>query len=59
MTQRSIIVGIRGGEGRTRAEARALLNNAGHQAHLVHVGLMSLAGHGLKHGSRHGCLIIA
>ena len=52
MTRKSIIVGIRGGEGRARAAARALLD-------YVNEGLMSLAGHGLKFGSRHGCLIIA
>ena len=32
MTRRSIIVGIGGGEGRTRAEARGLLDYAGHRA---------------------------
>ena len=54
-----IIVEIRRRKGRVRAEARALLDYAGHRPSKCNVGLMSLAGHGSKYGSRHRCLIIA
>ena len=43
--RRSIIVGIRGGEGRARAEARVLLVYAGHRPTKCYVGQMSLVGH--------------
>ena len=38
MTQRLIIVDIKGGKSQARAKARALLDHAGHQAHLVQCG---------------------
>ena len=53
MTQRSIIVGIRGGEGRTRTEARALQVYASHRSTYCNEGLMSQAEHGHKSGSSH------
>ena len=59
MTQRLIIVGIKGGEGWAWAKAQAQLDYAGHQPTYCNVGLISLAGHGPKSGSRHVCLIIA
>ena len=59
MTRRSIIVGIRGLDGRVWAVARALLNYAGHRPSLCNMGLMSLTGHGPKSGSRYISLIIA
>ena len=58
MTRRSIIVWIRRGEGRARAKAWALLDYAGHWPSQCNVGLMSLAGHGPKSGSRHVYLIM-
>ena len=54
-----IIVEITGGKDQAHAEARALLDCAGLQPTWCNVGLMSLAGYRPKHGSRHGCLIIA
>ena len=54
-----IKVRIRGREGRARAEARTLLDFAGHRLTLCNVSLMSLAGHGPDHGFRYECLIIA
>ena len=59
ITRKSITVRFRGREDRTLAKARALLEDAGHRSAWCNVGLMSLAGHGHKYGSRHGCLIIA
>ena len=59
MIWRSIIVGIRRKEGRAPAEAQTLLDYAGHRPTKCNVGLISLARHGPKSGSRHGCLIIA
>ena len=57
MTRRSIIVGIRAGEGQARAKARALLVYADHRPTYFNVGLMSLGGHGPKSGSRmYACL---
>ena len=53
MTRRSIIVGIRGREGRT------LLDYAGHRPTKCNMGMMSLAGHGPRFGSRYVYLIIA
>ena len=53
------IVGVKRGGGRAWAETRALRVYAGHRFTWCNVSLMSLAGHGPKHGSRHGCLIIA
>ena len=50
---------IRGEVGRTQAEARALLDYAGHRPTLCNVGLMSLTRLGPKSGSRHVFLIIA
>ena len=46
-------------KGRARAEARTLLDYAGHRPTSCSVGLMSLAGHRPKSGSRHVCLIIS
>ena len=54
MTRRSIIVGVRRWERWAKAKARALLNYAGHQHTWCYVGLMSLAGHGPKHGPGNG-----
>ena len=51
LTQRQmtrIIVGVREGEGRTQAEAGALLVYAGYRPTKCNVGLMSLVRHGLK-----------
>ena len=58
MARRSIIVGMKGGESRTQAEAQALLVYAGHWPTSSNVGLMSLAGHGPNSRSRYGCLIL-
>ena len=53
-----IIAGIRG-EARSRAETRTLLDYVGHRPTECNVALLSLAGRGHNHGTRHGCLIIA
>ena len=54
-----IWVGVRGVEGRVRAEARVLLYYACHRPTRSNVGQMCLVGHGPKHGSSQRCLIIA